>query len=250
MQMESKGTAAICLLTVVTWLMLQSVEGAEIECYLCTSDLDSSCLSNPSTTTSCSLAHGSGCASRLLPGDVIERGCSTIGLYPSGCRVSELAGTECICHEDRCNTVTGMPSMRVPDEETLECYQCDSLQDSSCLHDLDLKNTKNTKVNICPKANGCYLNKRLDDDGLMQYHRLCFNGTAPAMYYPGDCYTVFNKHTSTTSEVCVCYTDQCNKNSFTALQSLSVEEEKPVSGARCLTLRLWSMLSLIFYYFL
>ena len=72
-----------------------------LECYSCTSDVDKSCFSSPSTTVSCATSHGKGCATRISPNGIIERGCSDIGLLPEGCQVSQFFGTECVCHIDR-----------------------------------------------------------------------------------------------------------------------------------------------------
>ncbi|KAF6034372.1 hypothetical protein EB796_007321 [Bugula neritina] len=190
-----------------------------VTCYSCSSELDDSCIDNPTSTTSCSLTHGKGCATKLATNGAVVRGCSDIGLTPQGCQVSIVFGTECVCHTDRCNV--GIPADKaaiekhVQQKQTIDCYECSSMTDTSCTY--TIHSDSNINVKTCPAVNGCYFMKRLDGEGVTIYNRLCFEDQGPATYYPSGCYTVFKDRSLTSSEVCVCYSDKCNKDSINAL---------------------------------
>ncbi|KAF6017559.1 hypothetical protein EB796_024133 [Bugula neritina] len=211
-----------CLGLLTHWMTLVAAAGSEVTCYSCSSELDDSCIDNPTSTTSCSLTHGKGCATKLATNGAVVRGCSDIGLTPQGCQVSIVFGTECVCHTDRCNV--GIPADKaaiekhVQQKQTIDCYECSSMTDTSCTY--TIHSDSNINVKTCPAVNGCYFMKRLDSEGVTIYNRLCFEDQGPATYYPSGCYTVFKDQSLSSSEVCVCYYDKCNKDSITALKPI------------------------------
>ncbi|KAF6034218.1 hypothetical protein EB796_007477 [Bugula neritina] len=98
--MELMVTVSCCLGLLTHWMTLVAAAGSEVTCYSCSSELDDSCIDNPTSTAICSLTHGKGCATKLAANGTVVRGCADIGLTLQECQVSIVFDTECVCHTD------------------------------------------------------------------------------------------------------------------------------------------------------